>query len=75
MNALMLEPKIFIKRLKTPAKEENSARHSKRKRQLLIILFHITFVVNVVNDTYGTWTSLKVVLLLLNVNHYRLLKS
>jgi hypothetical protein len=39
------------------------------------ILFHITFAVNVLNDTYGTRTSLKVVLTPLNANHYRLFKS
>ncbi len=27
----------------------------------VIILFNIMFAVNAVNDTYGTWTSLKVV--------------
>ncbi len=44
--------------------------------RLLIIVFHIMFVVNAVNfDPYGIWTTLKMVLTLLNVNHYRLLKS
>ncbi len=37
--------------------------------------FHITIAVNVVNDTYGTWTLLKVVLTPLTVNHYQLLKK
>jgi hypothetical protein len=32
------------------------------------------FAVNVVNDSYGIWTSLKMVLTPLNVNRYWLLK-
>jgi hypothetical protein len=33
------------------------------------------FAVNAINDVYGTWPSLKVVLTLLDVNHYRLFKT
>jgi hypothetical protein len=32
-----------------------------RRTRNMAILFHITFAVNAVNDTYGTWTLLKVV--------------
>ncbi len=39
------------------------------------MLFYIAFEVIAVNDTYGTWTLLKMVLTPLNVNRYQLFKS
>jgi malate synthase len=39
----------------------------KVKRQLLVVLFHIRFAVNAINDSYGIWPSLKMVLTPLNV--------
>jgi hypothetical protein len=47
---------------------KNSARQSEKR--FLVLLFNIIFVV----DPYGIWTSLKMVLTLLNFNRYRLLK-
>jgi hypothetical protein len=47
---------------------KNSARQN--EKSFLVLLFHIIFVV----DRYGIWTSLKMVLTLLNINRYQLLK-